>query len=265
MKHASTLAICMLMASPIAWSQPVKPAFEVASIKLHELPPGMMGLQIGGPSTLRISGNRVATFGSLSMLIMAAYNLRLHQIAGWPEWTDPSGNPLLFDIQAKADGSGVLSMDQARQMMQTLLADRFHLQVHQDSKEVPVYELTVDKNGPKLKETAPGTESKATSVLSHGVWKINYANFSMADLVTRIASNFDRPLLDKTGLKGSYDFTLEYRRVNPDDAVAAVPRANADTGPSIFSALQQLGLKVVHIKDPIEVTVIDHAEKPSEN
>lgn len=267
MKHAATVAIGIFLAAPIAWSQPAKPAFEVASIKLHEFPPGITGIQIGGPSALRISGNRVTTFGSLPMFVMAAYNLRLHQVSGAPEWNDREGNPLVFDIQAKAEGG--LTLDQARQMMQTLLADRFQLKVHQETREVPVYELTVDKTRPRLKETAPGTESKATSVLSRGVWKITYTNLSMGDLATRIASNFDQPLLDKTGLQGSYDFTLEYTRANPnmsaDEAAAMARRGNADAGPTIFSALQQLGLKVVHTKAPIEVTVIDHVEKPSEN
>ncbi len=268
MKRTTELIAYVLLSAPAAWNQTAKPAFEVASVKLHELPPGMMGLQVGGASTLRISGNRVTTFGSLAMLVMAAYKLRLHEVSGGPAWTDPMGNPMLFDIEAKAEGDGVLALEQAREMMKTLLADRFRLKIHQETKELPVYELTVDKNGPKLKETAPGTESKATSVLSRGVWKVTFTNFSMSDLVSRIASNFDQPLIDRTGLSGAYDFTLEYRRVNPNmsaDEAAAMAQRNADTGPSIFNALQQLGLKVVHIRGPVAITVIDHAEKPSEN
>jgi uncharacterized protein (TIGR03435 family) len=266
MKHAATVTACIIVASPIAWNQPAKPAFEVASVKIHEFPPGMTGLQIGGPSSLQIRGNRVTTFGTLGMLVMAAYNLRLHQVSGDPDWTDREGNPLVFDIQAKAEG-GVLATDQARQMTQALLADRFRLTVHQEMKEIPVYELMVDKKGPKLKETVPGTESKSTATLSRGVWKFNYTNFSVGDLVTRIASNFDQPLLDKTGLKGGYDFTLEYRRLNPNKSADEIPaqHGNADLGPSIFSALQQVGLKVIHTKGLVDITVIDHAEKPSEN
>jgi uncharacterized protein (TIGR03435 family) len=268
MKRATILAGCIIAASPIAWNQPAKPAFEVASIKLHEFPPGMTGLQIGGPGPLRITGNRVTTFGTLGMLVMAAYDLRLHQISGGPEWTDHEGNPLVFDIQAKAEG-GPVATDQARRMLQTLLADRFQLQVHQESKAISVYELTVDRNGPKLKSTQPGSESKAASTLSRGVWTFNYTNLSMSDLVTRIASNFDQPLLDKTGLKGGYDFTLEYKRANPNPppnlGAATAPPGNADSAPTIFIALQRVGLKIVHAKAPVEITVIDHAERPSEN
>jgi uncharacterized protein (TIGR03435 family) len=269
MKHVTPLAVCILLGSPLAWNQTAKPAFEVASVKLHEFPPGMTGLQIGGPSELRISGNRVATFGTLTQFVMAAYELRLHQVSGGPEWTDREGNPLTFDIQAKAEGGDALAPDLARQMMQALLADRFRLKLHRETKEMPVYVLTADKNGPRLKETAPGTESKSTSAFSRGVSKFSYTNFSMTDLVTHIASNFDRPLLDKTGFKGSYDFTLEYRRVNPqlfaDEAAAMARRGNADAGPSIFDALKLLGLKVIQSKEPFEITIIDQAEKPSEN
>ena len=245
----------------MAWTQPAKPAFEVASIKVHEFPTGMTGLQVGGPSVLRISGNRVVTLGTLTQFVMAAYQLRLHQVSGGPEWTDGGGNPLTFDIQAKAEDGGVLTPEQARQMMQTLLAERFHLTLHNETKEMPVYEVTVDKNGPKLKAASPGAESKTTSAFSHGVFKFSYSNLSMDDLVRHIASNFDRPLLDKTGIGGSYDFTLEYRRGN------ATPSADgsADAGPTIFTALQQLGLKVIQTKAPFQITVIDHAEKPSEN
>jgi uncharacterized protein (TIGR03435 family) len=126
-----------------------------------------------------------------------------------------------------------------------------------------MYELIVDKNGPKLKETSPGTETKATSGISRGVWKFTYTNLSTGELASRIASNFDRPILDKTGLTGSYDIVLEYRRpnLNPSD----VDRADADPGPTIFTALAHLGLKVNRTKGPIEITVIDGAEKPAGN
>lgn len=262
MKHINILAVCIFLGSPLAWTQAAQPAFEVASIKPHEFPPGITGLQVGGPSVLQISGNRVTTLGNLTQFVMAAYNLRLHQVSGGPEWTDRDGNPVTFDIQAKAEGGGPLTLDLARQMMQSLLADRFRLKAHHETKEIPVYVLTLDKNGPRLKETAPGTESKTTSGFSRGVSKFTYTNLSMGDLVTHIASNFDRPLLDKTGLQGSYDFILEYRRVNPNGP-AASPAATSQ--PTIFDALQLLGLKVIQSKEPFDIMVIDHAEKPSEN
>jgi len=250
------VAILVIFVTVIARSQP---AFEVASIKIHEMPAGMTGLQIGGPSNLRISGDRVTTFGTLGMLVMAAFQVRLHEIAGEPDWTDPMGNPLTFDIQAKA--GSVPTTEQARQMMQSLLVERFHLKAHQETRELPVYEVTLDKGGPKLKESDPGAETKSTSAVTRGVWKIDFTNFTMTEMATHIASNFDQPLLDRTGLKARYDFTLQYRRVlhgMTADQIAAL-------SPTIYHALQQLGLRVVHTKAPAEIIVIDHAEKPGEN
>jgi len=234
--------------------------FDVASVKIHELPPGITGVQVGGPSPLKISGNRLTTLGTLATLVMAAYDLRLHQVSGGPDWNDGAGNPLLFDIQANTE-SGVLTPDRVRPMLRSLLAERFRLKVHQETKEIPLYTVTVDKNGPKLKETAPGTETGSKFAISHGVWKFTYTNITLPELVTRIASNFDQPLLDRTGLTGGYDVVLEYRRANLNPGADAA----ADLGPTIFSALQQVGLKIVHTKAPFEITVIDHAEKPSEN
>ena len=261
-------AIWILLAAPVfcAQSSAPAPAFEVASIKLHQLPPGIMGVQIGGPSALRISGNRLSTFGSLPMLVMAAYNLRLHEVSGGPEWTDGNSNPLVFDIQAKAEGDGVLAPESARQMLQTLLASRFHLELHVETREMPVYEIAVDKNGPKLKEAPPGAENTASTKFAKGIWIIRYPSISMSALALNLASNFDRPLLDKTGLGGTYDVTLEYRRPGVLSSAGEPGQpVNAETEPSIFTALQQLGLRVVRAKGPVEITVIDRAEKPSEN
>src|SRR5262249_8543428 len=116
-------AICVLLAASLGRTQSTPPAFDVASIKLHEFPPGMTGLQVAGPAQLQISGTRISTLGSLPMLVMAAYNRHLHEVSGGPQWTDREGNPLVFDIQARAEGDSVLTLDRARQMMQTLLAD----------------------------------------------------------------------------------------------------------------------------------------------
>jgi uncharacterized protein (TIGR03435 family) len=267
MERRIGLAVLAVLFPLSAWNQTASPAFEVASIKLHEFPPGITGLQIGGPSALQVSGNRVSTMGSLGMLVMGAYDLRLHMVSGEPDWRDREGNPMVFDIQAKAEGEGAVSQEQARLMLQRLLTDRFQLKLRREIRELPAYDLTVDKGGPKLKETAPGTEAKTTSKQAQGLWKASYTNLSMSDLVLRIASLFDRPLLDKTGLKGSYDFTLEYRRnvKNLADSSAVSMQSGGDTGPTIFTALQLVGLKVVQAKEPIAIVVIDHAEKPSEN
>jgi uncharacterized protein (TIGR03435 family) len=168
----ATTAIWIFLAAPLAWAQSATPAFEVASIKLHEFPPGMTGLQVGGPSVLQISGTRLTTFGSLPMLVMAAYKQALHHVSGGPQWTDRESNPLVFDIQARVEGDGILEPERARQMLQTLLADRFQLRIHEETRDLPIYELTADKKGPKLKEAAPGAENVAPFAISHGISKI---------------------------------------------------------------------------------------------
>jgi uncharacterized protein (TIGR03435 family) len=157
-------------------------------------------------------------------------------------------------------------------MLQTLLAERFHVKIHRESREMPVFDLVVDKNGPKMKESAPGTESKTEALPgSPGISKRKYWNLSMADLVLRIGSNFDHPLLDRTGLNGRYDIELEFSSY-PQQMTAAEEAAFAARGvPSggvlpISRALpEQLGLKVVAAKESVETITIDHAEKPSEN
>jgi len=131
--------------------------------------------------------------------------------------------------------------------MQTLLADRFQLKVHCETKEMPVYALVVaGKGGSKLKQSAAG---RTTQIVT--------AKGCIEQLVTQLSGTLGQPVLDKTGLTGEYDYELEWA---PENAAAEV-----DT-PGIFTALQeQLGLKLESQKAPVEVLAIDHAEKPSEN
>ena len=236
-------------------------AFEVASVKPYVPSPGTVVGGTGG--TIRISGNRVTMVGNLKGFVMSAYDVWELQVSGAPQWTDKEGRQQDYVINAKAAGEGALAMDQARRMLQTLLADRFQLKLRRETKAVPVYDLVVGKNGPKMKVSSPDTKP-ATDLLSasNALWRIKWSNLTMADFVNRIRSNFDRPLLDKTGLSAGYDFTLEYSRSSPDLVAPGGP----DAYNTIFSAVQeQLGLKLVEAKEPVETVVIDHAERPSEN
>lgn len=143
------------------------------------------------------------------------------------------------------------SEDQLKLMLQTLLADRFRLVLHRETKQLPVYELIVAKGGPKLKESA----EDASTFLHTDAKSITAAKVAMPMFVKLLSQQMGRSVLDKTGLSENYDFKLEW---TPDEA-------NGD-GPSIFTAIQeQLGLKLEPSKGPVEVLVIDHAEKPSEN
>ena len=151
-------------------------------------------------------------------------------------------------------------------MLQALLADRFALQVHRITKELPVYALTVGKKGPKLK-TSDGSKVRppmfrgSTGPDGLRMIQLIVENGSMQDLVDLYAKFLDRPAVDQTGLKDRYEFTMDY------EANTDTPGAFTElTGPSLFKAFEeQLGLKWVATKAPVEILVIDHAERPSAN
>ena len=263
MGKASIAAVAFLAAAHTAAGQ-THPAFEVASVKPHDFPQGVFGFSGIGTSAIRISGNRVTlNVVTLSGLVRDAYNLRDFQITGAPGWMDQRGRQQFYDIAAKTEGDGAPTLDQVRQMLQTLLADRFHLKIHREMKELPVYDLVVGKNGIRLKESTGDSKPPADGFTQSGpLWRLKMVNRSMADIVNQLASNVDRPVLDKTGLTGLYDFTLEFVHNNPDLVASDSPDADR----SIFGAIQdQLGLKLVPAKEPAEILVIDHAERPSEN
>jgi uncharacterized protein (TIGR03435 family) len=181
-----------------------------------------------------------------------------------------------------ADAFQKLSADDRRttrqHMLQALLADRFKLAVHRDSKEFPVYSLVIAKTGAKLQETKPaadGTRTSATrggssirsSSYGNGPVTITALHCSAADLAGTFAARLGRPVLDKTGLPYRYDFTLQFQQDDVMSAAAASNNPPSDVNaPSLFTAIQeQLGLKLESGKGPVEVIVIDHVERPSGN
>lgn len=246
-------------------------AFEVASIKPHVFARNQFAFGTASrESPIRISGNRVTTQGLLAGLVLTAYKLRTFQVSGAPEWRDETGRNQLYDIEAKAPGEGAPTMDEARQMLQTLLAERFQLKFHRETKELPAYDLVVGNNPAKLKPSAPDVESK-TALTSR--FRMEFTNIPISELVLRIGSQFDRPLFDRTGLQGGYDFALEYMpslpstvNLPPDEAAALAKLYPPDEAPPLPVALhEQLGLKVVSAKEQVEILVIDHVERPSVN
>jgi uncharacterized protein (TIGR03435 family) len=271
---AVAIASWVLLTPTVGFSQPsATPAFEVASVKPHEFPAGAFGFgATTRESAIRISGTRITTQGTLAGLVLAAYRLRTFQISGASTLPDKTGADQIYEIDARAPGEGAPSMDQVRQMLQTLLADRFQLRFHRETKDMAAYDL-VTSNPPKLKQASPEEETK-TDILSASsqLMRIKFTDVAMAEFVIRIAPQFDRPLLDKTGLEGGYDFTLEYSPRPPDSAMSA-REATAFSrldplgeGMSLVGALQQqLGLRVVQAKERADVLVIDHAERPWAN
>jgi uncharacterized protein (TIGR03435 family) len=153
-----------------------------------------------------------------------------------------------------------------RPMVQALLADRFKLATHRETREGRVYELTIAKGGPKLRDTDPEYHShdlngESGDLTGHGA--------SMYQLIRSLSRQVGRPIIDKTRLEGSYDFTLSYTPEARDAIFGqpTFPETAPDPGaPSIFTALQeQLGLKLEAARGRVDILVIDHAERPDEN
>jgi uncharacterized protein (TIGR03435 family) len=241
------------------------------------------------------------------------------QIVGGPTWMDSDR----YDIQAKADCSGgKLSNEQTQLMMQSLLEDRFQLKAHKETRELPVYNLVVGKDGPKLKASADQTPTAFASgpptpcdpdaakfnlpplpppprgggpgVLPDLSGMPRGAMFMMmsptgmtmvtngvpiANLVGMLSQQVGRPVFDKTDLKGLFDFKLTFSPEGiqnpfgggppgggpPIGGLSTTPNNSADPVPSIFTAIQELGLRLESTKGPVEVLVVDSVQKPTEN
>jgi uncharacterized protein (TIGR03435 family) len=214
----------------------------------------------------------------LRQVIQEAYGVyEEDRMYGGPDWLISEK----FDVEAKidsADAAGFrdFTLEQRRLMLQKLLADRFGLAVHHETKELPVYALVVAKNGPKLQESKPDTiyhsQIKGIDglVTRSGRGHLEAQGLSMTNLANLLHFSLGRTVVDETGLKGRYDLSLQW---TPDDVAASMPKpadqevaASDSSGPSIFTAVQkQLGLKLEPTKSPLDTIVIDRAEHPSEN
>jgi uncharacterized protein (TIGR03435 family) len=194
----------------------------------------------------------------IKFLIMTAFKLKESQVAGIPNWTDGEK----YDIQAKAEGNP--TPDQTLAMVQALLMDRFHLKYHRAKKEVSVYALVPAKSGVKVKDAKDGPCPSATEFC--GNWfarraQIEGARLKMPQLADALALQLDRIVVDKTGFTNTFDLLLTW---SPDPDPGDKP--DAGEGPSIFTAVQeQLGLRLEASKAPVDILVVDHIEKPTEN
>jgi uncharacterized protein (TIGR03435 family) len=221
--------------------------FEVATIK--PVPPQAEGRTSTRMSSDTDTGKLNYTNVNLKEVIGKAFRVQQYQIAG-PDWIETER----FDIVARFPPHS--TGDQVPLMLQALLEDRFKLALHRETKELPTYALVLAKNGPKFKTT----ESEGLTINSNRThWHVE-AKASMQRLAEILSEEVGRPVLDQTGLSGSYEMTLDWA---PDDA----PANDATPGPSIFTALQeQLGLRLDSAKGPVEMLVIDRAERiPTEN
>jgi uncharacterized protein (TIGR03435 family) len=263
--------------SPIHAQSPASPSFEVATVKSSNP-------NDPRPASLKFSRDSFSATGmTLKELIAIAYHLTYgadKQVSGGPDWIDSEK----FDIQAKEDEAVSTHLnnlsakqrgDEYRLMIQALLAERFKLKVHHETKELPTYTLVVTKNGPKLKLAVLDPHLRSNipqsriNVMGKGFLEGHDSDVTLLVKTLSLQPEIGgRTIVDKTGLSGKYDFTLKWA---PDFATDAPPSeeetsSSFESRPTFFSALQeQLGLRLIPAKSPISVIVVDYLDRPSEN
>jgi uncharacterized protein (TIGR03435 family) len=318
---ARVATVALSVAGPLAQTAQQKPSFDVISIK-PSAPLGTGAIRIGGG----VQGDRFTmSSATLRMLLQTAYqrpgNTPLSgqlPLIGGPGWMDSDR----FDVQATTDCSGgAIPRERLQLMVQSLLEDRFRLKAHLETRELPIYELVVGRDGPKIKRSAdqappvlsmtlPGPCEPASSTtpppfpggrgglpFGPGVAPPRGSTFMMmgtsgmtvratatrmAMVIGMLQQQLGRTIVDKTGLEGLYDFELTFSPEGlespfgrgfplPPPAAgipatsATAPATASDPVPSLFTAVQELGLKLESTKGPVEVLVIDSVDKPSEN
>jgi uncharacterized protein (TIGR03435 family) len=254
---SAALALAQPRQPPAATAQATTPlAFDVASVKLT--PPEFRGSSAAAPG----SGNSLSLRGmTLRALIQLAYTLPSDMVSGGPGWVDDDR----YNVEARAEGKA--TQQQRLEMLKTLLAERFRLTFHYESKEISAYVLMSGKNGPKMKERRPGDGGEPSGIRDTGSLHYVCRDTSMAWLARYLESTvLSRPVADKTGLSGTYDFDLSWR---PDDSqfkgrFAGSREADSDL-PDLFTALKGIGLRLETVKASVQLLLVDHAEKPSEN
>jgi len=226
------------------------PSFEVATINPSE--------PMANGSGFQTNGHRIFIKNeTLADMISVSYDIHRDQIIGAPAWFTKDR----FDIHGVPDLAGQPSWPQQKKMIQKLLADRFQLTFHRETRELAIYTVTVLKSGPKLKPTTrdPNSLPDQTGNGSNTRQDWVFTNSSMPDFAQLMQNFVPRPVIDQTKLTGKYDFKLSW---TPD----TVPNPAADAPPGLFTAVQeQLGLKLEPTKAAAPVLIIDHVERPSNN
>jgi uncharacterized protein (TIGR03435 family) len=264
------------------------PTFEVASVKINRS--GENNMRIG----LQPGGRFTTTNVPLRALIRFAYQLQDFQMVGGPDWLTADR----FDIVAKAEGDAPPSapgtVGPIQLMLRDLLEDRFKVAVHHETRDLPIYALvlarTDKKLGPKLSASTVDCQAMMSAAMARGgppaappqvngrpvcgmqvgLGRMVGGGFPLSQLASSLSQMVQRVVIDRTGLAGNYDLELTY---TPDQMPQGTPPPGAPApppidpnGPSIFTALQeQLGLKLDSQRGPVEVLVIDRAERPTEN
>jgi uncharacterized protein (TIGR03435 family) len=236
-----------------------KPGFDVATIKRSD-----PDVSRGTFFTIRGS-HIIAANTNGNDLISLAYGLHTKQIVNGPPWLLTAR----FDIDGIPDVEGRPNHKQVKLMIQKLLAARFKLAFHHEQRELAVYAIVVGKNGPKLTTTDRKPNDNTNFSYTNRV-VLTVRNATMADFADGMQASFmDRPVVDQTGLTDRYDFLLKW---TPDESQSGLgekappPTDDPNTPPGLYTAVQeQLGLKLISTRAPVDVLVIDHIEMPLEN
>jgi uncharacterized protein (TIGR03435 family) len=298
---ASAVAVLPLLSQAPATK---KPSFEITSVKAT--PPASAVLR-GGAAR----GNRFTMTGTtLRMLLQYAYRhltppgmpsptLMSNQIIGGPAWIDTDR----FDVEAKAEGDDqAIAQEKMQLMVQSLLEERFQLKARLETRDLPVYNLMAGKDGPKIKRSEdqtptipsgqappgqrgapfdPRAPSRGSIMIGAGASKMTLGGTAVpiSTLATMLQTPLSRPVIDKTDLKGLFDFKIEFSAegmVSPF-AAAGVPAQSgqgaggvqvapaADPLGSLFTVIQELGLRLESTKGPVDVLVIESVQKPTDN
>ena len=294
-RRASRLsALAIVLAAHFAFAQadtpPVAPAFDVVSIRV--VPPDTRITMTGMHDTDNGFDSQSVT---ASILIRGAYGgygkfPTDDRVIGLPDWAKTTN----FQISAKmneadTDAFKKLTPDEKSKrrqaMLQAMLADRFQLKAHLESKQFPVYDLVLAKGGPKIKENdtnpdAPkdreGKPFAGSFMMMRGIGKVTAQAFTMANLANFLSqppAGVGRPVVDKTGLTGKYSFALNWSPPPglPPGGIPGLPSPpppppDSEGGPSIFTALQeQLGLRLQPATADLPIIIVDHIERPSDN
>ncbi len=244
------MRLCVLISLAFLSQAFAQQSFEVASIKVFDPSAGRSGFRLSPGGRLNATGV------TLQQMVVEAYGVKRYQMSGGPAWL----GDFRFNITAKAEGDP--PREQMLKMLQALLEERFQLKVHRESKEGTVYHLVIAKGGPKLEPPKHADAPPRISISFEGTPdnKTSYTyrgeNATMAMLASQLAAVLERPVFDRTGIAGQFDFRVEFE----------ADGANLDNSPFIFSALEkQVGVKLESAKGQVETFVIDHAEKPSGN
>jgi len=247
--HKRTIAFLALSVKMLAQAPS---RFDVATVKPSDSDGARGGLNLtSGGRHIEIAGF------TLTELIQRAYGVAAFQVAGGPPWA--KSRP--FDLAAKVASDSEVTPDRVNLMLRQLLADRFALKLRHESRQLPVYALSVARSGIRFHE---GTAPETNFDMSRGRIKADMVPMSM--LIRILSSYLGRPVIDETGLKGAYNFAVTWTPAETEPRLPGDDFSPDPSGPSFVTALrEQLGLQLIAKKGPVESLVIDHAEPPSAN